>query len=307
MEKQTKSLIGVGLIGLAAYWAYNQLQGEEATTIGGSGSFTGLGGSESGAEGIGDLTGTSDSGINYNINLPTVDTSPIEALISSPTVSSNGAIATTAETPVLTKKESVSTPSDSAKSGGTGILNSLSTSLSQVFGTESQKTNERGDYYTTAAGGGAGAIKGQSLGEMAINLLSGKTASGQTVKSEPLPTGASTASNPKYDLSGLTKSDLQSIVQADKTKKEQQAAAIAQTKIAAPSNVDPLQALKDSGIVKSTYNPSSSSSSASSTTTKKEATTSTAKKVVSLKEASSGYAVKSSSSPSTRKVIKVKK
>jgi hypothetical protein len=314
MEKQTKSLIGIGLLGVAAYWAYTQLSGEEETTIGGSGSFTGLGGGETGAQGaLDNLTGTSDSGIAYNINLPSVDTGLVESILNEPT-SGSGDLVTSPVTPTATKKEAVSSSKPTTSSGG-GILDSIATSLSQVFGTESQKTNERGDYYTTAAGGGAGAIKGQSLGEMALNLLSGKTASGKSVDAT-LPTGASTASNPAYDLSGLTKSDLQKIVETDKAKKEEQAAAIAQTKIAAPTNTsasDIMSYLNSGGVLvnndtgatiskKAATSTPSSSSSSSSSSSKKSSNT------VSLSEASKGSSrFASQPSSGTGKVIKVKR
>lgn len=276
-EKTIKSAIGLGAVGIAAYLAYTQLFGAaENTTIGGSGSFSGLGGAESLTdEGI---SGQSESGVSYNINLPQVDTSGISALMSGGSSildsgdsgasgSSGGSVITGAgEIPIVTSKKSAVVSGDSTKAETSG---SLSSSLAQVFGTEAQKTNERGDYYTTAAGGGAGAIKGKSLGEMALNLLTGKTASGASV-SGSLPTGASTASNPAYDLSGV---DVKAVLAADQAKKAQMSTAISQTKIGAYTPVsDPLQALKDSGIVKQTYNPSSTPSTTTTTTTKKAAT-----------------------------------
>jgi len=304
-EKSIKTVIGLGAVGVAAYLAYSQLTKSDSETIGGSGAFSGLGGGESlTSEG---LTGTSDSGINYNISLPAVDTSGISQFISGggsildETESTGGNSVITGSGEVIqavTKKAAVSA-GDSTKSETSG---SLSSSLAQVFGTQAQKTNERGDYYTTAAGGGAGAIKGKSLGEMFIDSVK-KVTSSEGVDTK-IYTGASTATNPKYDLTGV---DVKGILQADKTKKEEMEKAISQTKIGAytaPS--DPLQALKDSGIVKSTYNPNSS------TTTKKEALTSTStgsqttKKTISLKEASSGYRG-TTTTTGTKKVIKVKK
>lgn len=276
MEKNTKSIIGIGLLGLAAYWAYTQFTGEEEITIGGSGSFTGLGGAGEtrGETGLLDnIAGTSDSGVSYNINLPSVDTGMIESILNQPTASNGEAVITSSPT-APTKKEAVTTSKPATSSGG--ILDSIAGSLSQVFGTESQKTNERGDYYTTAAGGGAGAVKGLSLGEQALNLLSGKTASGKTIGDATLPTGATTATDSRYDLSGLSKSDLQKIVEADKTKKEEQAAAIAQTKIAAPkptSTIDILSYLKSGGTLTniSTGATITGKTSSSSNVTKKAA------------------------------------
>jgi hypothetical protein len=271
-EKTIKSAIGLGAVGLAAYLAYTQLTGEENTSLGGSGSFSGLGGAESlTEEGI---SGTSDSGIAYNINLPQVDTSGIEALISggsiSPSTSEDKTVTSVItgageSAATLTKKAASSAGASPAKAETSG---SLSSSLAQVFGTQAQKTNERGDYYTTAAGGGAGQIKGLSLGEMALNLLSGKTASGQSSKSEALPTGATTA-NSGYNIP--SSSELKSIFAAETAKKEAMTQAISKTKIGAYTPVsDPLQALKDSGIVKKDYNPSSPT--ASQPTTKKAST-----------------------------------
>jgi hypothetical protein len=277
-EKTTKALIGIGVIGLAAYYYLNQ-QTEESTTLGGSGSFAGLGGLEEATGGaLDNLAGTSESGISYNINLPEVDYSGLSNLINAPEAveDSNTVITSKGDSePVLTKK-AATTAKDSTKAETSG---SLSSSLAQVFGTEAQKTNERGDYYTTAAGGGAGAIKGQSLGQMALNLLTGKTASGKTVSST-LPTGASTAADPKYDLSGV---DVKAVLEADKTKKEQMQTAINQTKIAAPSAnpvTDVMSYLKSGGTLTNESTGATitaKTNTASSTTTKKQATTSTYK------------------------------
>lgn len=296
MEKQAKSLIGISLIGLTAYWAYNQFTADDSTTIGGSGSFAGLGGSESTSEGgLGDIAGTSDSGISYNINLPSVDTAPLEAMLTAPTTASTGDVLTTtgAETPIVTKKEAVISASPTK---GSSTLNSLSTSLSQVFGTEAQKTNERGDYYTTAAGGGAGAIKGLSLGEQAINLLSGKTASGKST-SGSLPTGTSTESR---NL-GLTSEGIKAAAES----KKQQTAAIAQTKIAAPTatnKTDLMSYLKSGGTLTNQSTGAVISAKKTASATPK---TTVKKTTVSLAEAKKGSSRISSSS--TGKVIKVKR
>lgn len=298
-----KTVIGLGAVGVAAYLAYSQLTKTDSETIGGSGAFSGLGGGESlTSEG---LTGTSDSGINYNISLPAVDTSGISQFISgggsildeSEDTGGNSIITGGGEIVQAVTKKAATSAGDSTKSETSG---SLSSSLAQVFGTQAQRTNERGDYYTTAAGGGAGAIKGKSLGEMFIDSVK-KVTSSEGVDTK-IYTGASTATQSKYDLTGV---DVKGILQTDKTKKEEMEKAISQTKIAAYTPVsDPLQALKDSGIVKSTYNPNSS------TTTKKE-TLSTSngsqKKTISLKEASNSSRFSSTGSTTTKKVIKVKK
>lgn len=273
-EKTIKSAVGLGAVGLAAYLAYSQLAGkEDSTSLGGSGSFSGLGGAESlTEEGI---SGTSDSGVSYNINLPQVDTSGVSALISggtvSPTASEDKTVTSVLtgageSAAVLTKKTASSAGLSTTAAETSG---SLSASLGQVFGTPSQRTNERGDYYTTAAGGGAGQIKGLSLGEMALNLLSGKTASGQSSKSEALPTGATTA-NSGYNIP--SSSELKNIFAADTAKKEAMSEAISQTKIGAPINsgLSPLEELKASGIVKQDYNPASPT--VSTPTTKKAST-----------------------------------
>lgn len=305
-EKTIQSVIGIGAVSLAAYLAYTQLSGEESQSIGGSGAFSGLGGGESlTEEGI---SGTSDSGVSYNINLPQVDTSGISALVSGGSILDGGEVVTSGGSgdsvitgagdikPVSSKKSAV-TAGDSTKAETSG---SLSSSLAQVFGTPAQRTNKRGDYYTTPAGGGAGAIKGQSLGEIALNILSGKTSSGKSVSSS-LPTGASTAD------SGYTipsSSELKSIFAADTAKKEAMATAISQTKIAAPvqTNLTPYEQLQASGLLKS------SSGSASATTTKKEAVSTpavTTKKTVSLSEAKNSSRI--ASTGTSKKVIKVKK
>lgn len=305
-EKTVKSVIGLGAVGLAAYLAYSQLSGEESTSLGGSGAFSGLGGGETlTEEGI---SGTSDSGVSYNINLPQVDTSGISALISGGSSILDGGdsgASGTGETVITgagdiktaTSKKLAATAGDNTKAETSG---SLSSSLAQVFGTPAQRTNERGDYYTTAAGGGAGAIKGQSLGEIALNILSGKTSSGKSVSSS-LPTGASTADS---DYVIPSSSELKSIFAADTAKKEAMATAISQTKIAAPvqTNLTPYEQLQASGLLKS------SSGSASATTTKKEAVSTpavTAKKTVSLSDAKNSSRI--TSIGTSKKVIKVKK
>ena len=266
-EKTIKSVIGIGAVSLAAYLAYTQLTGEESQSIGGSGTFSGLGGAESlTEEGI---SGTSDSGVSYNINLPQVDTSGISALVSGGSSildggdsggSGDSVITGGGEVKVVSSKKAAVNAGDSTKAETSG---SLSSSLAQVFGTPAQKTNERGDYYTTSAGGGAGAVKGKSLGEMFIDTVKNVTTSkGVDTK---IYTGASTASQKTIgDI------DVKSVLQSDATKKASQMEAIKETKIAAPAKItDPLQELKDSGIVKS-----SSGSSNSITTTKKAASSS---------------------------------
>lgn len=290
-KQKIGAIAGLGLVTAIGYYLFISNNGDE-TTIGGSGSFTGLGGSDSMLTGDDSaLTGTSDSGINYNISLPTVDTSGIANLLNEPTITPSAAnIPVTANTaePVVSKKALSTGTNTGSTRRASKSLDSLAGSLGQVFGNENQKTNERGDYYTTAAGGGAGAIKGLSLGEQALNLLSGKTASGKSVNGA-LPTGASTADS---GINLPSSSQLKEIA----SKKEAQEAAISKTKIAAPKPntasysgaVSALQGYADS---KKSVSPSASS-------TKKGNT-------ISLAEAKKGSA--RFSTPSTGKVIKVKR
>lgn len=244
MDNKSKAIIGIGA--LAA--AYIMFAGTKSDDIGGSGNFGGFG-----SGGVEELSGVSDSGIPYNISFPSIDPSPIFSMMSEPAKTGGStAVTSDVETPILTKKESVVSSNLQEQDG------SLASSLAQVFGTQAQKTNKRGDYYTTSAGGGAGAIKGKSLGEMFIDTAK-KVTSSKGVDTK-IYTGASTASQKTIgDI------DVKSVLQSDATKKASQMEAIKDTKIAAPVKItNPLQELKDSGIVKS-----SSGSSNSITTTKK--------------------------------------
>lgn len=257
MDKKSKTIIGIG----AVVAAYVMLAGTKSDDVGGSGNFGGLG-----SGGVEELSGETDSGIPYNISFPAIDPSPIFSIMNEPAKTGGNTVVTSdTETPIKTKKESLTktkkeslTSSDSIEKDG-----SLASSLAQVFGTESQKTNDRGDYYTTSAGGGAGAIKGKSLGEMFIDTAK-KVTSSKGVDTK-IYTGASTASQKTIgDI------DVKSVLQSDATKKASQIEAIKDTKIGAPAKItNPLQELKDSGIVKS-----SSESSKSITTTKKTASSS---------------------------------
>jgi len=249
MDKKAKVIIGIGA--LAA--TYFMLSSSNSEDVGGSGNFGGLG-----SGGIEELSGQTDSGIPYNISFPSIDPSPIFSIMNEPAKTGGNTIVTSdAETPIKTKKESVISSNIQEQDG------SLASSLAQVFGTESQKTNERGDYYTTSAGGGAGAVKGKSLGEMFVDTVKNVTTS--KGKDTKIYTGASTASQ-----ATIGNIDVKSVLQSDATKKASQMEAIKDTKIAAPVKItDPLQELKDSGIVKS-----SSGSSKSITTTKKTASSS---------------------------------
>jgi len=290
MDKQKVGAIaGLGLVAAIGYYLYASTQTEE-TTIGGSGSFTGLGGSEGLLTGDNAaLAGTSDSGINYNISLPPVDTSGIANLLSEPiSGASSNVVSSPKETEVVSKK-SVSSGTPSGRTAGSSkTLDSLAGSLGQVFGTPAQRTNERGDFYTTAAGGGAGAITGKSLGEQVFNLLTGKTAEGKSVNGA-LPTGASTQSS---GINLPSSSQLKEIA----SKKQAMEASISQTKIAAPKPntasysgaVSALQGFADS---KKSVSPSVSSSKKGNT--------------ISLAEAKKGS--RRLSTPSTGKVIKVKR
>ncbi|ATB56191.1 hypothetical protein [Methanosarcina spherical virus] len=247
MDRKSKAIIGVGVIAAA----YLYMSGSKTEDVGSGGNFGGLGGGGT-LEGF---EGVTDSGTPYNISFPAVDPSPIIKMINDPVISgSNEVIKTNPEIPIdTTTKKSALTSSTPKETDG-----SLSSSLAQVFGTESQKTNDRGDYYATSAGGGAGAIKGKSIGETVIGFLTDSYKESKTAASK-LPTGASTST--QYTLP----SNVGDLLKADQTKKASMQEAINQTKIGAYTPVsDPLQALKDSGIVKS-----SSGSSNSLTTPKK--------------------------------------
>ena len=249
MDRKSKAIIGVGVIATA----YLYMSGAKTEDIGSGGNFGGLG-----SGGLEELSGETDSGIPYNISFPSIDPSPIFSIMNEPpggnTVVTPDNETPDVETPIKPKKESV-IPSNIQEQDG-----SLPSSLGQVFGTELQKTNERGDYYTTSAGGGAGAVKGKSLGEMFVDTVK-KVTSPKGVDTK-IYTGTSTANQ-----STIGDIDVKTVLQLDATKKAAQMEAISQTKIAAPTKItNPLQELKDSGIVKS-----SSRSSNSITTTKKTA------------------------------------
>lgn len=235
MDNRGKAIIGIGVIAAA----YLYMSGAKTEDIVSGGNFGGLGGGGS-VEGI---EGITDSGTPYNISFPAVDPSPIIKMINDPVSSGNNEVIKTV-TETLNEpstKKSALTSSNAKETDG-----SLSSSLAQVFGTETQKTNDRGDYYTTSAGGGAGAIKGKSIGETVIGFLSDSYKGSKTAAAK-LPTGASTAT--QYTLP----SNVGDLLKADQTKKAAQMDAISQTKIGAYTPIsDPVQALKDSGIVKST-------------------------------------------------------
>lgn len=276
MDKKSKALIGVGVIAATAYLISMNKTGEEAF---GGGNFGGLGGG-----GLESIEGVTDSGTPYNINFPAVDPSPIIKLIDQPV--SSGTSGGDSDV-ITTVTEKVSTPTTTKKSSTKkGALTedqieqsgSFTTSLAQVFGTENQKTNERGDYYTTAAGGGAGAIKGKSIGETVVGFLSQSYKASKT-EAARLPTGASTAVDPKYSISA----DAIAALQAEQANKAQLQETIDKFNIAT---------YKSGSGVKETLQ-----------TTKKEATTQKAK--VSLQEAASrSYddVVSKSSSSSSRSV-----
>ena len=235
MDNRGKAIIGIGVIAAA----YLYMSGAKTEDIGSGGNFGGLGGGGS-MEGI---EGITDSGTPYNISFPAVDPSPIIKMMSDPVSSGSDEVIKTATETLNepTTKKSALTSSNAKETNG-----SISSSLAQVFGTETQKTNDRGDYYTTSAGGGAGAIKGKSIGETVIGFLS-DSYKGSKTEAAKLPTGASTAT--QYTLP----SNVGDLLKADQTKKAQMQDAINQTKIGAYTPIsDPVQALKDSGIVKST-------------------------------------------------------
>jgi hypothetical protein len=271
MDKKSKAIIGVGVIAATAYLISMNKTGEESF---GGGNFGGLGGG-----GLESIEGVTDSGTPYNISFPAVDPTPIIKLIDQPVSSGTSGgdsdlITTVTEkvsTPTTTKKSALS--QDRIEQSG-----SFTTSLAQVFGAENQKTNVRGDYYTTPAGGGAGAIKGKSIGEMVTGFLSQSYKASKT-EAAMLPTGASTAVDPKYSISA----DAIAALQAEQANKAQLQETIEKFKIATYSS--------PSGVKETLQ------------TTKKEATTQ--KATVSLQEAASRRyddVVSKSSSSSSRSV-----
>jgi hypothetical protein len=253
MDKKSKALIGVGVIAATAYLISMNKSTEQTF---GSGNFGGLGGG-----GLESIEGVTDSGTPYNISFPAVDPSPIIKLIDQPVSSGrmdgdSDVITTVTEkvsTPTSTKKTALS--QDRIEQSG-----SFTSSLAQIFGAENQKTNERGDYYTTPAGGGAGAIKGKSIGETVTSFLSQSYKASKT-EAAKLPTGASTAVDPKYSISA----DAIAALQAEQARKTQLQETIDKFNIAT---------YKSGSGVKETLQ-----------TTKKEATTQ--KATVSLQEAAS--------------------
>lgn len=271
MDKKSKALIGVGVIAATAYLISMNKTGEEGF---GSGNFGGLGGG-----GLESIEGVTDSGTPYNISFPAVDPTPIIKLIDQPVSSGR----TDGDSDVITTvTEKVSTPTTTTKKSALSQdrieqSGSFTSSLAQVFGTEDQKTNVRGDYYTTAAGGGAGAIKGKSIGEMVTSFLSQSYEKSKTYATN-LPTGASTAVDPKYSISA----DAIAALQAEQASKAQLQETIDKFNIATYSS--------GSGVKEALQ------------TTKKEATT---KKVISLQEAASrsyNDVVSKASSSSSRSV-----
>jgi hypothetical protein len=271
MDKKSKALIGVGVIAATAYLISMNKSTEQTF---GSGNFGGLGGG-----GLESVEGVTDSGTPYNITFPQIDPSPIIKLIDQPVSSGRvdedtDVITTVTEkvsTPTTTKKTALS--QDRKEQSG-----SFTSSLAQVFGTEDQKTNVRGDYYTTPAGGGAGAIKGKSIGEMVTSFLSQSYEKSKTYASN-IPTGATTAVDPKYSIS----SDAIAALQAEQARKAEIQEAIDKFNIATYST--------GSGVKETLQ------------TTKKEATTQ--KATVSLQEAASRRyddIVSKSSSSSSRSV-----
>lgn len=289
MDKKSKALIGVGVIAATAYLISMNKGGEESF---GGGNFGGLGGG-----GLESIEGVTDSGTPYNISFPAVDPSPIIKLIDQPVSSARSdedsdVITTVTEkvsTPTTTKKSALS--QDRIEQSG-----SFTSSLAQVFGTEDQKTNVRGDYYTTPAGGGAGAIKGKSIGEIVTGFLSQSYEKSKTYATN-LPTGASTAVDPKYSISA----DAIAALQAEQARKAQLQETIDKFNIATYSSgvKETLQTTKKEATTQKTkvslqeaasrsYNDivsktsSSSSRSVGSSTT---STTPTKKKVISLQQA----------------------
>lgn len=256
MDKKSKAIIGVGVIAATAYLISMNKSSEQTF---GSGNFGGLGGG-----GLESVEGVTDSGTPYNITFPEIDPSPIIKLIDQPVSSGRS----DGESDLITTvTEKVSTPTTTKKSAliedRKEQSGSFTTSLAQIFGTEDQKTNVRGDYYTTPAGGGAGAIKGKSIGEIVTGFLSQSYEKSKTYATN-LPTGASTAVDPKYSIS----EDVITALQAEQVRKAQIQEAIDKFNIATYTTVSEPSGLKET-----------------LQTTKKEATTQKAK--VSLQEAAS--------------------
>lgn len=270
MDKKSKAIIGVGVIAATAYLISMNKSSEQTF---GSGNFGGLGGG-----GLESVEGVTDSGTPYNITFPEIDPSPIIKLIDQPV--SSGTSGGDSDL-ITTVTEKVSTPTTTKKSAliedRKEQSGSFTSSLAQIFGTEDQKTNVRGDYYTTPAGGGAGAIKGKSIGEIVTGFLSQSYEKSKTYATN-LPTGASTAVDPKYSISA----DAIAALQAEQARKAQLQETIDKFNIATYST--------GSGVKETLQ------------TTKKEATT---KKVISLQEAASRSlddVVSKTSSSSSRSV-----
>lgn len=286
MDKKSKALIGVGVIAATAYLISMNKTGEEGF---GGGNFGGLGGG-----GLESIEGVTDSGTPYNISFPAVDTTPIIKLIDEPV--SSGRSGGDSDL-ITTVTEKVSSPTSTKKSALTEDRieqsGSFTTSLAQVFGSENQKTNERGDYYTTAAGGGAGAIKGKSIGETVVGFLSQSYNASKTEEAR-LPTGASTAVDPKYSISA----DAIAALQAEQARKVQLQETIDKFNIATYSS--------GSGVKEALQTSKKEATTQKATVSLQEAASRSYDDVVSKASSSSSRSVgssKSSSTPTKKKVI----
>jgi len=190
LTKNQKILVGVGALAGILFLT----QSDEQAYGGGSGAFGGGFGGD-GSIGETGVSGVSDSGTPYSFNFPTPDTSWVSSFMAP---STSGSVMTE-PTPVITpKKESASMISTS--SGTSGSSGGLTSSLAQIFGTPSQRVDERGDAITSPSGGGSGAIKGESLGTKFINAAKNAFAA-EKDPANRTPTGASTSiSSPTVTL-----------------------------------------------------------------------------------------------------------
>lgn len=182
LTKNQKILAGVGaLAGILLL-----TQSDEQAYGGGSGAFGGGFGGD-GSIGETGVSGVSDSGTPYQFNFPTPDTSWVSSFMAP---SASGSVMPESSPVITPKKES--TAMISTSSGTSGSSGGLTSSLAQIFGTPSQRVDERGDAITSPSGGGSGAIKGESLGTKVINAVKDAFAAEKDPANQT-PTGASTS------------------------------------------------------------------------------------------------------------------
>jgi len=208
--KSKQKMIGIGAIGLVAYYLYSS---GAAASSDSSGSFgtTGGGGviSEEGVE------ATTEDGTAYNITFPETDYSSLTSLLTSAgatdTTKKESAIAkSTASTPVsYTPGTSTSVSSNPDSSN---VKTSSSGGISSLLGTSYNASGDAVSY----GGGGAGAVKGESIGSTVLGYL---TADPVLDKSS-LSSGTSTDS--PYSLEGVDVASIvgNGVVTSNPTKKE---------------------------------------------------------------------------------------